>query len=294
MHAVSERTTAAPTSSTVVQNAIPGSNGVCVNQHEANTFRYVASLSLPSSSSSTISSSGFPPAVTTTSTTTTTTNNSTTTHDTAEDKKQQDRRKREEQRKQALSFEDEDIKVDAQGELTHIKDQPISKISHETLKTFARKLKLKISAGITKTQLIKELANYKVLSPQREAMKGAVIHSSVGTGNCLPSGLLYSDGSIIRLILTILDPDNRECYMGTAQQISRGELGAKEKYVPNYSRLAATYNTVDEYNDAGLSLSPHKDIYDVYGVYDDTPSQFDTLDATKFAQVLNFIHKKYR
>ena len=125
-------------------------------------------------------------------------------------------------------------------------------------------------------------------------MKGAVINASIGTGNCLPSGLLHSDGTVIRVILTILDPDNRECYVGTAQQISRGELGANEKYVPNYSRLAVAYNTDDEYNNAGVSLSPHKDIYDVYGFYDETPSQFDKLDATKFAQVLKFIHKKYR
>jgi ABC-type antimicrobial peptide transport system permease subunit len=111
----------------------------------------------------------------------------------------------------------------------------------------------------------------------------------------LPSGLLHSDGTIIRVILTILDPDNRECYMGTGQQISRGELGANEKYVPNYSRLAVAYNADnDDYDDAGVSLSPHKDIYDIYGIYDETPSLFDVLDATKFAQVLKFIHKKYR
>jgi hypothetical protein len=131
------------------------------------------------------------------------------------DKKELDRKKKEEQRKQGLSFQDDDIVVDEQGELTHIKDLPISKISHEPLKSFARKLKLKIAAGITKMQLVKESANYKVLEPQRDAIKGAVINSSIRTGNSLPSGVLHSNGTIICVILTILDPDNRECYMGT-------------------------------------------------------------------------------
>jgi ABC-type antimicrobial peptide transport system permease subunit len=72
-------------------------------------------------------------------------------------------------------------------------------------------------------------------------------------------------------------------------------LGANEKYVPNYSRQAVAYNADnDDNNDAGVSLFPHKDIYDIYGIYDDTPSQFDVLDATKLAQVLKSIHKKYR
>mmetsp|Transcript_14337 Transcript_14337/g.26911 ORF Transcript_14337/g.26911 Transcript_14337/m.26911 type:complete len:254 (+) Transcript_14337:800-1561(+) len=34
--------------------------------------------------------------------------------------------------------------------------------------------------------------------------------------------------------------------------------------------------------------------YICYGIDDDTPSKFDTLDANKFAQVLKFVHKKYR
>jgi len=256
-----------------------------------NTVRTTASLS---SSPSPSLSSSLVPSHSSSVTNNESTNNSDSIRKTL-DKKELDRKKKEEQRKQGLSFQDEDIVVDAQGELTHIKDLPISKISNETLKSFARKLKLKIAAGISKMQLVKELANYKVLEPQRDAMKGAVIHSSIGTGNSLPSGLLHSDGTIIRVILTILDPDNRECYMGTGQQISRGELGANEKYVPNYSRLAVAYNTDnDDYDDAGISLSPHKDIYDIYGIYDETPSLFDVLDATKFAQVLKFIHKKYR
>jgi len=58
-------------------------------------------------------------------------------------------------------------------------------------------------------------------------MKQAVVSSScVGYGNCLPSGLFHHDGTIFCLILTILDPNNRKCYLGTAQQISRGALGA--------------------------------------------------------------------
>jgi hypothetical protein len=137
--------------------------------------------------------------------------------------------------------------VDKPGESTRIQDLPISEISHETFKSFARKLKLKIAAGITKMQLVKELANYKVLEPQRDAMKGDVINSSIlGTGNSLPSGLLHcSDGTIIPVILTILDPDNRECYMVTGQQISHGELRANEKYIPNYSRPVVAYNNAD-------------------------------------------------
>jgi hypothetical protein len=84
--------------------------------------------------------------------------------------------------------------------------------------------------------------------------------------------------------------------MGTAQQISHGELGANEKYVPNYARLAMAYNdeSNEDYDDAGISLSPHQDIYDAYGIKDDSPSTIDKLDAAKFAQVLKFVHKKYR
>jgi len=212
-------------------------------------------------------------------------------------RKEQDKKKREEQRKQGMSFEEEDIKVDDEGKVTAIEDVPISKLSLETLKAFARKLRLKINSSITKGDLLKELANYKRLAPQRTIIKQAVVSSSgAGTGNSLPPGLLHVEGTIFRVILTILDPLNRETYMGTAQQINRGELGSKEKHVPNFAILANAYNddSNDDYNDAGVSLSPHQDIYDVYGVNDETPSKFDVLDATKFAQVLNFVHKKYR
>ena len=87
--------------------------------------------------------------------------------------------------------------------------------------------------------------------------------------------------------------------MGTTQLTTCGELGTNERYVPNnYAKLglACAYNDVsnEEYdNDAGVSLSPHRDIYDCYGVNDETPSNFDVLDATKFAQVLKCVHKKY-
>lgn len=213
-------------------------------------------------------------------------------------KKDQDKRKREEQRKLGASFEEKDMKlVDGGGELSDIQGIPVSKLSLETLKQFARKLRLKINSSVSKGDLLKELGNYKRLGREREAIKQAVVSSSsAGNGNCLPSGLLHTDGTIFRLILTILDPNNRECYMGTAQQITRGELGANERYVPNYARLACAYNDVsnEEYDDAGVSLSPHRDIYDCYGVNDETPSHFDVLDATKFAQVLKFVHKKYR
>ena len=145
--------------------------------------------------------------------------------------------------------------------------------------------------------MLKELMNYKKLAPQRRMIKQAVVSSSsAGTGNSLPHGLLHVDGTIFHVILTILDPLNREPYMGTAQQISHGELGSKGKHVPNFAILANAYNDVinDDYNDAGISLSPHQDIYDVYGINDETPSKFDVLDATMFAQVLKFVHKKYR
>jgi len=211
--------------------------------------------------------------------------------------KEKDKKKREEQRKLGTSFVEEDLVLDSFGDVTMIRDIPISKLSLETLKSFARALRLKINSGITKGDLLKELGNYKRLGAQRDAMKQAVVSSSsVGSGNCLPSGLFHPDGTIFRLILTILDPNNRECYMGTAQQISRGELGANEKCVPNYARLAMAYNddSNSDYDDAGISLSCHQDIYQVYGIKDDTPSMFDKLDAAKFAQVLKFVHKKYR
>mmetsp|Transcript_14337 Transcript_14337/g.26910 ORF Transcript_14337/g.26910 Transcript_14337/m.26910 type:complete len:259 (+) Transcript_14337:139-915(+) len=180
-------------------------------------------------------------------------------------KKQQDKKKREDQRKHGMSFEEDDMMLDDDGELTSIKDIPIIKLSLETLKAFARKLRLKINSAISKGELVKELSNYKRLGRERNAIKEAVIStSSVGSSaNCLPSGLCHSDGTIFRVILTILDPSNRECYMGTAQQISRGELGAKERYVPNYARLACAYNDEfnDDYSDAGVSLSPHQDLH---------------------------------
>ena len=212
-------------------------------------------------------------------------------------KKEQDKRKREEQRKQGMSFNEEDIVLDQEGLVTAIRDDPISKLTLESLKAFARKLRLKIPSTMTKTDLLLELGNYKRLAPQRNQINQAVVSSSgTGTGNSLPKGVLYVDGTIMHVILTILDHLNREHYMGIAQQITHGELGAKEKYVPNFAMLANAYNDAGnfEYDDAGISLCSHQDMYDVYGINDETPAKFHHLDATKFAQVLNFVNKKYR
>jgi hypothetical protein len=130
-----------------------------------------------------------------------------------------------------------------------------------------------------------------------------IVHSITGgvhgnsNKNCnLPSNLQHVNGTIFRVILTILDPDNREAYLGTGQQIDRGALGAGDGHYPNYAFLCAAYNDVqnEHYDTIGIGTLAHPDIYDCYACDDDIPSAFDVLNTSQFTQVLKFINKKYR
>jgi hypothetical protein len=209
---------------------------------------------------------------------------------------EQDKKRKETQRTLGLSFCEEDVVLE-NGTIKTIKDLPVSSISLESLKkSFARKLRLRVKTNISKVDLVKELTNYKLLGPQRDLIKQTTVVGSSGDYN-LPNNLIHIDGTIFRTILTILDVDNRQVYLGTGEQITRGELGAKERHLPNFSLLAAAYNgtSTDKYDRLALSLpSQYRDIYEAHGVNDDEPSWFDELSASSFAQVLKFINKKYR
>jgi hypothetical protein len=119
-----------------------------------------------------------------------------------------------------------------------IKDLPLTSISLETLKSFARKLCLRVKTNISKVDLVKELVNCKLLGPQHNLIKQTAAAASGGDYN-LPNNLIHTDGTIIHVILTILHVDNREAYLGTGQQITRDKLWANERHLPNSLVLAA-------------------------------------------------------
>mmetsp|Transcript_11616 Transcript_11616/g.21720 ORF Transcript_11616/g.21720 Transcript_11616/m.21720 type:complete len:311 (-) Transcript_11616:411-1343(-) len=224
-------------------------------------------------------------------------------HDSNNNKKyaEQDKKKHEEQRKQGMSFSEDEIIVE-NGNIVSISNRPIATISLEALKSFARKLRLKVRSNITKSSLCKELANYKELEPQMEMIVQSITGATVqknGTNNkncVLPSNLQHVNGTIFCAILTILDSENREAYLGTGQQIDRGALGAGEGHFTNYAFLCAAYNdkSHDKYDTIGLDTLQHQDIYVCYACDDDVSSVFDELNTNQFTQVLKFINKKYR
>jgi hypothetical protein len=109
-------------------------------------------------------------------------------------KKDAEKKRREEQRKLGTSFEEEEVKLDDNGSIVSIKDIPIAKLSLETLKAFARKLRLKINSNISKGGLLCQLGNYRRLDGNRDVFRQSQMSSSSnGTGNSLPSGLLHTD-----------------------------------------------------------------------------------------------------
>ena len=162
---------------------------------------------------------------------------------TEQDKKkkrlEQDKKRKEAQRNLGLSFCEDDIVLE-NGMMKAIKDIPLASISLEALKTFARKSRLRVKTNVSKVDLVNELVNYKLLGPQRELVKQTAVAASCGDYN-LPNYLNHIDGTIFRVILTILDVDNREAYLGTGHQITQAELGANERHLPNVCQLEKTY-----------------------------------------------------
>jgi hypothetical protein len=120
---------------------------------------------------------------------------------------EQDKKRKETQHTLGLSFCEEDVVLE-NGTIKTIKDLPVSSISLESLKSFARKLRLRVKTNISKVDLVKELTNYKLLGPQRDLIKQTTVVGSSGDYN-LPNNLIHIDGTIFRTILTILDVDNR-------------------------------------------------------------------------------------
>jgi hypothetical protein len=133
------------------------------------------------------------------------------------------------------------------GTITGIKDAPIHTISLEALKSFGRKLRMRVKSSINKGDLIKDLVNFIRLEEYRTSLKNGIVGKNSGSdGKTLPH-LIFHDGTLFRVILTITDIDNRDSYLTTGHQIDRGQLGAKEHHDANYCNLARVYN--DESND---------------------------------------------
>jgi hypothetical protein len=61
--------------------------------------------------------------------------------------------------------------------------------------------------------------------------------NSGSDGKTLPC-LIFHDGTLFCVILTITDIDNRDSYLTTGHQIDMGQLGAKEHHDANYCNLA--------------------------------------------------------
>jgi hypothetical protein len=211
-------------------------------------------------------------------------------------KKDGDKKRKEAQRKLGQSFEEKDVVIE-DGMITRIKDTPIQAISLEALKSFGRKLRMRVKSSINKGDLIKDLVNFIRLEEHRTSLKNGILGKSSGSsdGKTLPR-LIYHDGTLFRVILTITDIDNRDSYLTTGHQIDRGQLGAKEHHDANYCNLARVYNdeSNEQYSSCDVSISKYSDIYDSFNISDDTPSHYDKLDGRSFCQIVRFINAKYR
>jgi hypothetical protein len=125
------------------------------------------------------------------------------------------------------------------GTIVCIKDTPIQTISLEALKNFGRKLQMRVKSSINMGDLIKDLVNFiRLVEKHRTLLKNGIMGKNGGSnGKTLPR-LIFHDGTLFRVILTITDIDNRDLFLTTGHQIDRGQLGAKEHHDANYCNLA--------------------------------------------------------
>jgi hypothetical protein len=157
-------------------------------------------------------------------------------------KKDGNKKRKEVQRKLVgQSFEETDVVIE-DGMITRIKDTLIQTISLEALKSFSRKLQMRVKSSFNKGDLIKDLVNFIRLEEHHTLLKNGIMGKNSGSdGKTLPH-LIFHDGTLFRVILTITDIVNRDSYHTTGHQIDRGQLGAKEHHDTNYCNLALVYN----------------------------------------------------